>query len=68
MQQGDFHSFPEIVDNYGSYGTMTTFVGGDGNVYYRLAIPGSYGNYDGHFVYIWDANNNCNHRFFEVCK
>ena len=68
MQQGDHHSFPEIVDNYGSYGSTTTIVGGDGNVYYRHAISGSYHGNDGHFIYIWDANNNCNHRFFEVYK
>jgi len=68
MQLGDYHSFPSVVDNYGGCGTMTVFVGGDGKVYYRLSIPGYYGSNNGSFVYIWDANNNCNHRFFEVCK
>ena len=68
MQQGDDHLFPAVVDNYGSYGIQTTIVGNDGNSYHRLAIAGSYGNDNGHFVNIWDGRNMCNHRLFEVCK
>lgn len=65
MTQSDMHGFPEIVDNYGNMGTQSQFQGGDGRLYTRLEIDGSYKGYDGSFVYIWDANNICNHRFFE---
>ena len=64
-QQGDYHSFPNIVDNYGSYGYQETITGGDGSTYTKLSIPGAYGSKTGYFVYIWDENNICNHRLFE---
>ena len=66
MQQGDYHAFPSIVDNYGSHGVQTTFQGGDGNMYNKLSISGSYDGKDGFFVYIWDEMGQCNHRLFEV--
>ena len=65
-QQSDFHGFPDIVDNYGGYGVQQTIIGGDGNPYVKLPIPGFYRGYVGAFVYIWDRAGVCNHRLFEV--
>ena len=65
-QQGDYHGFPDIVDNYGAYGSQNTIIGGDGNTYTKLCIPGTYDGKDGYFVYIWDGGNVCNHRLFET--
>ena len=64
--QGDYHSFPDIVDNYGTYGQQQTIAGGDGNTYTRISIVGMYGGKSGAFVYIINANGVCNHRMFEV--
>ena len=65
MQQNDYHGFPKIVDNYGSYGIQTRFQGNDGHMYTKLEILGSYNGKDGKFVYIWDGLGQCNHRMFE---
>ena len=65
MSGSDFHGFSKIVDNYGNYGTQTQITGGDAKIYTRLEIKGNYLGYDGSFVYIWDVNGVCNHRFFE---
>jgi len=66
---GEFHSFPESVTAFEDSGTATQFVGGDGQIYNQLNIPGSYqsaaGNwYDGEFQFIQDSNGVINHRFF----
>ena len=66
MQQDDYHGFPNIVDNYGGYGYQQSFTGGDGNIYTKLIIPGTYRGHEGAFVYIWNENGMCNHRMFEV--
>ena len=63
-EQGDNHSFPWIVDNYGSYGNMTQIIGGDGNVYFCLTIAGEYKKHGGYFEYIWNEEGICNHRYF----
>ena len=68
MEWSDFHGFPKIVDNYGDLGSQTEVIGGDGQLYTRLEIGGSYRGYDGYFVYMWDATGICNHRTFEICK
>ena len=64
MQKGDFHGFPVIVDNYGAYGNTFQIKGGDGQMYTKLQIPGSYLGYDGYFEYMWARDGSCNHRFF----
>jgi hypothetical protein len=66
---GEFHSFPESVTAFEDSGTITEFIGGDGEPYTKLEIPGSYqsasGNwYDGNFEFIKDAAGNINHRYF----
>ena len=66
-QQSDFHGFPDIVDNYGGLGHQQTIIGGDGNTYQKLSIPGSYLGRDGAFVYMWNEYGICNHRCFETC-
>lgn len=42
-----FHSFPSIVDNYGSYGVQRDITGNDGQPYTKLTIPGYYHGRDG---------------------
>ena len=37
---GEFHSFPESVSAFENAGTVRTIVGGDGQVYQMLEIPG----------------------------
>jgi hypothetical protein len=61
---GEFHSFPEIVRNYETSGTITNIVGRDGELVQMLKIPGSYGVYNGNFEFIKNANDEINHRFF----
>ena len=65
MDQGDFHGFPSIVDNYGYLGRPSQIIGGDGHPYIRLSIEGYYKDHYGEFVYIWDMKGVCNHRCFE---
>ena len=54
MEQGtgEFHSFPEIVRNYESSGTVSNIIGRDGQTRQMLQIPGSYGVYNGNFTFI----------------
>lgn len=61
---GEYHSFPELVKNFEDSGTVTDIVGGDGQLYQKLEIPGSYGGKDGVFEFIKDAAGNINHRYF----
>ncbi|MBO4419399.1 MAG: hypothetical protein J5789_06215 [Oscillospiraceae bacterium] len=68
QQQNDFHGFPYVVDNFGSLGQQTQFIGGDGNLYTKLRILGSYKSYEEYFTYIWDTQNKCNHRCFEMIE
>ncbi|WP_449450413.1 hypothetical protein [Streptococcus suis] len=64
MMQGDFHSFPESVDSFGSDGKVTEIIGGDGVVRTKVEISGSYKSRDGIFEYIIEPDNTVNHRFF----
>ncbi|HEM4031229.1 TPA: hypothetical protein U1V77_002221 [Streptococcus suis] len=64
MMQGDFHSFPESVDSFGSDGKVTEIIGGDGVVRIKVEISGSYKSRDGIFEYIIEPDNTVNHRFF----
>jgi len=62
---GEFHSFPEIVRNHESSGTISEITGADGIVRQQLQIPGGYGHYEGNFTFIKELNGDINHRFFE---
>lgn len=68
MKQGDLHSFPEVVEPFGSEGKLSTITGGDGIVRKKLEIPGSYKGKDGVFEYIIEPDNTVNHRFFRPKK
>jgi len=66
---GEFHSFPELVKNFESSGTVSKLTGGDGTLYQKLEIPGSYSTpsgkgSNGNFEFIKDADGNINHRLF----
>lgn len=66
---GEFHSFPESVGAFEDAGIVRTIVGGDGQVYRVLEIPGSYptssGRWlDGMFQFMQDENGIINHRLF----
>ena len=62
--KGDFHSFPKIVDNYGSLGMQSIVLSRKGIPHTKLLIPGYYHGYNGFFEYIFDSNGICNHRLF----
>jgi RHS repeat-associated protein len=66
---GEFHSFPESVRAFEEVGSVRAIVGGDGNMYRLLEIPGSYSTangavYEGAFQFIKDQNGIINHRLF----
>ena len=61
---GEFHSFPELVKNYESFGTVRTITGGDGVARQVLEIPGSYGGRNGVFQFIKNPDGTINHRLF----
>jgi hypothetical protein len=62
---GEFHSFPEIVRNYESSGTVTNILGRDGQVRQMLQIPGGYNVYNGNFTFIKEANGEISERLFK---
>jgi RHS repeat-associated protein len=66
---GEFHSFSESVTAFESSGTVSTISGGDGALYQKLEIPGSYTSSsgttsNGNFQFIKDGDGNINHRLF----
>ena len=64
IETGDDHSFPKIVENYGSYGQCEKLIGGDGKTYTRVTISGAFRGVDGVFEFIFDEDGECNHHFF----
>jgi hypothetical protein len=67
---GEFHSFPELVRNFESSGTVSDILGGDGVTRQMLEIPGSYAKpdgtwMDGAFQFIKEADGTINHRYFK---
>jgi hypothetical protein len=65
MQSGDHHGFPDIVDNYGGYGTTRSVPGGDGVTRTWIEIPGAYDGKSGIFQYIIEPDGTTvNHRDF----
>jgi filamentous hemagglutinin len=61
----DYHGFPDIVDNFGSLGTVKPLVGRDKIVRTLIEIPGSYKGKNGVFQYIIEPDGRtCNHRLF----
>lgn len=66
MQQGDYHSFPELVQNEVTPDDVTTEPGGDGQPYTHVRIPGAFSNgVNGVFHWIIDDEGVINHRMFE---
>lgn len=64
MLQGEYHSFPDIVEYFEANGVKSTKIGGDGMYYQWLEIDGSYRGHDGTFEFIKDKDGIINHRFF----
>ena len=64
MSLNDYHNFPAIVDNYGTYGKISIGYGADGHVYTYINIEGYYRGQAGAFEYIINENNVLTHRFF----
>ncbi len=64
MAEGNYHGFPENVTFHQDLGKITTFKGGDGNMYQRLEIRGSYNGRDGTFEFIKNGKGEINHRMF----
>jgi hypothetical protein len=69
MSKEDNHGFPNIVDNYGAYGRVSSLVGGDEITRTLVQIPGSYRNRIGVFEYIIEPGGiEVNHRYFRSFK
>ncbi|PQQ65454.1 hypothetical protein B9R14_00815 [Acetivibrio saccincola] len=69
MKQGDYHSFPESVDGFGTNGKVTQITGGDKIVRTKVEIPGTYKAKEGIFEYILEPDGvTCNHRLFKPSK
>ena len=68
MGKGDYHDFPELIKEFESLGTRTTFIGGDGKVYESLIIPGYINNQEGQYEFIKNAEGIITHRFFRPKK
>jgi len=64
LKLGDYHSFPEGVLAHADKGRLNIFTGGDGAVYQKLEIPGSYRGRKGIFEFIKDSSGEINHRPF----
>lgn len=65
MTLGDYHSFPEAVEEFGDRGKISTIVGGDGISRTLVEIEGSYMGKDGVFQFIIEPDGvTCNHRVF----
>lgn len=62
---GEYHAFPDKVENFSGDGIVENIKGGDGNLYTKLIIPGSYNGKDGYFEFIKDSNGLINHRLFK---
>ena len=68
LPKGDYHTFPSAVEGFAGEGRLTTTMGGDGKIYWKLEIPGSYGGKDGMFEFIRDSTGKINHRFFNTSE
>lgn len=64
IKKGDYHSFPESVTAFEMDGVTFNKIGGDGNLYKHLHIPGWYKGKYGNFEFIKDRNGVIWHRFF----
>jgi hypothetical protein len=65
MEQGDYHSFPELVKNEVTPDDVSTETGADGDTYTHVRIPGSINGTDGVYHWIIDDEGMINHRMFE---
>ncbi|MCE6988167.1 RHS repeat-associated core domain-containing protein [Dyadobacter sp. CY323] len=63
------HAFPRSVDGFAAkYGNLVSQTGGDGKIYQKLSISGSYKGKVGIFEYIKNSSGEINHRFFHISK
>ena len=62
------HGFPELVNTQEKAGTISTIVGGDGQVYKILKIHGHINGKPGYYEYIKDRNGIITHHFFNEIK
>ena len=62
---GEYHSFPELVQNYATPDDVSVEPGADGEPYTHVRIPGGYGSQEGVFHWIFDDEGVINHRLFE---
>ena len=68
MNSDLFHGFPEGVKAFEKYGIRSVIKGGDGVERQMLRIPGQYGERNGFFEFIKDADGSINHRVFLPTK
>jgi filamentous hemagglutinin len=68
MNSDMFHGFPEGVTAFEKYGIRSVIKGGDGIERQMLKIPGQYGERNGVFEFIKEADGSINHRVFIPIK
>jgi hypothetical protein len=67
IKQGDYHSFPKLIDQFAGDGSVTQETGGDGLSRTKIALPGSINGKDGNYTWIVEPDNTTvNHRMFEL--
>lgn len=57
--------FPGNSGNYVTSDNVSNELGGDGELYTHVRVPGGYGGYEGVFHWIIDNEGEINHRLFE---
>lgn len=60
------HNFPQLVDNFGGDGVVTTIFNKNGTPFTQVHIYGGYGQYNGRFEYIINKDGIITHRFFRI--
>jgi hypothetical protein len=65
MEQGDYHGFPALIDRLAEESDASNEVGGDGQMYLHVRIPGCINSVQGTFHWIIDEAGNITHRLFE---
>lgn len=65
MQQGDCHSFPELVRTEVTPGDVSIENGADGEPCTNVRIPGAINGTEGEYHWIIDDEGMINHRMFE---
>jgi hypothetical protein len=64
MRTGDYHSFPQEVDNFAGLGSKRSILGGDSITRTKIELNGAYAGKNGRFEWIIEPTGEVNHRLF----